>query len=204
VICKPCEDEDCNKCILGKYFKKHFKDEEGISYINNTCIPCASGDNNCKQCGAGYSKVPIGEGGETDDGRREEGDDEPEVVEYMCVKCKEECLTCVGECSSCPTECLPKPASNTVPPASEPEPEESKALPIWAIVVIAIVAAFILCGAIITVAICVPRCIKEKGPSIGIATSQHDVLFDDEDDVDLSPMSKKGNNKKTGDEDAFI
>jgi len=45
-------------------------------------------------------------------------------------------------------------------------------------------------------------CIKEKGPSVGIATSQHDVLFDDEDDVDLTPVPKK--NKKGGDEDAFI
>jgi len=45
------------------------------------------------------------------------------------------------------------------------------------------------------------HCVKEKGPSIGVATAQHDVLFDDEDDVDLTPIPKK---KKGGDEDAFI
>jgi len=62
----------------------------------------------------------------------------------------------------------------------------------------AIVAILLLVGLIC----CIRYCVKEKGPSVGIATSQHDVLFDDEDDVVLTPVSKK--NKKSGDEDAFI
>jgi hypothetical protein len=62
-----------------------------------------------------------------------------------------------------------------------------------------VIVAALLCVLLI---IGIRHCIKEKGPSVGIATSQHDVLFDDEDDVDLTPVPKK--NKKGGDEDAFI
>jgi len=118
------------------------------------------------------------------------------------VKCKEECLSCVGECNNCPSECLPKASSSGPVETTSTQSIDSEPFPVWAIVVISIVGCLVLCGAFVAIAILVPRCIKEKGPAIGIATSQHDVLFDDEDDVDLTPLPKK--NKKSGDEDAFI
>jgi len=60
----------------------------------------------------------------------------------------------------------------------------------------------VVVAALICLIVGIVHCVKKKGPSIGVATSQHDVLFDDEDDVDLTPIPKK--NKKGGEEDAFI
>jgi len=79
--------------------------------------------------------------------------------------------------------------------------EEPVLTPLYLGLIVA-AGAIVLIGAIIGLVFCIRYCVKEKGPSVGIATSQHDVLFDDEDDVDLTPVPKK--NKKGGDEDAFI
>jgi len=88
-----------------------------------------------------------------------------------------------------------------VKPSSAPVSEDG-GFPVWGIAVVCVVGAIVVVGAIIGLFFCIRHCVNEKGPSIGIATSQHDVLFDDEDDVDLTPMQNK--KQKGGDEDAFI
>ena len=77
---------------------------------------------------------------------------------------------------------------------------EKDGIAAWTIAVI-VVAAVVGVALIVGLGFAVSRCVKEKGPSIGVATSSHDVLFDD-DDVEL-PVSKKGKKSDIPD-DAFI
>lgn len=111
----------------------------------------------------------------------------------QCVSCPENFALVEGKCVPCGKNEKSK-LGNTSDQC------EKDGLAAWTIAVI-VVAAVVGVALIVGLGFAVSHCVKEKGPSIGVATSSHDVLFDD-DDVEL-PVSKKGKKSDIPD-DAFI
>jgi len=99
-----------------------------------------------------------------------------------------------GAASSSSSSTTPKPPSSSTTPVDE-------GLKGWEWALIGVAGAIVLIGIVIGGFFLVRYCLKTKGPSIGVHTGQHDVLFDDDDEVDLAPVDKK---KKPVDDDAFI
>ena len=113
---------------------------------------------------------------------------------------RSQCLSCLENHALVDGKCVPCGKNEKSELGNTSDKCEKDGLATWVIAVI-VVAAVVGVALIVGLGFVVSRCVKEKGPSIGVATSSHDVLFDD-DDVEL-PVSKKGKKSDIPD-DAFI
>jgi len=120
----------------------------------------------------------------------------------FCISCPPGLVLVDGDCEDDVFNAEYSSGAGSVPHSSAPASKDEGGLKTWHFILIGVGGAIILAALIIALVCIIRHCVKVNGPSIGVATSQHDVLFDDEDDVDLSPVSKK--NKKNVDDDAFI
>lgn len=113
---------------------------------------------------------------------------------------RSQCMSCLENYALVEGKCVPCGKNEKSQLGNKSDKCEKDGLAAWTIAVI-VVAAVVGVALIVGLGFGVSRCVKEKGPSIGVATSSHDVLFDD-DDVEL-PVSKKGKKSDIPD-DAFI
>jgi len=162
------------------------------------CV-CDEGSDTCASCAEGFHN--IGEGSDITccSNECDQCQDEPD----FCISCPAGLVAvdgaCVNEYNSGASSTKPPP---TPSPKSPSASEEKGGLKTWHFILIGVGGAIILAALVVAIICIVRHCVKVNGPSIGVATSQHDVLFDDEDDVDLTPVSKK--KAKNVDDDAFI
>jgi len=182
------EPATCHECNAGSY--ADVDNNQCVSCpIELKCVTCTNGDS-CATCAndsivdsRGYCVLNCAK-----------------LYGDGCTSCNEtQCGVCNGE--DCCTKMKKAWKDNACVEKTDDEEDEG-GLDLWIYIVIG-VAGVVVAGLLIFGLICLGRkCYKEKGPSVGVATSSHDVLFDDDDDIDLTPVKK--NNKKNADDDAFI
>jgi len=169
------------------------------------CV-CEEGSDVCASCAENYHN--IGE------------NEEVFCCSNLCDQCQDEadyCITCPagqiavdGVCVNSENSEYSSGASSSTKPPPTPAPKspspspatEEGGLQTWHYILIGVGGAIVLAALVVAIVCIVRHCVKGSGPSMGVTTSQHDVLFDDEDDVDLTPVSKK--KAKNVDDDAFI